>query len=309
MGKPESIMSDFTIITSFFRDSGHLIRNMKTVRRFNPNSDYEWILIDNSSGGEDFNTIKDEKFIIYKGIEEKYIQPFFLKKVSAANAISLNFGITKTNTRFICVMDPDFFIVYPNWIDAVLSYMDEAAIGILSAPYHPMWYEKAHRATGHFMVIDTDFVPKALLDFTPALDDFDPNNKERPKWMGKRRNLRRFNDCGSQIENRFGNEMEYLVPLVDVGPNLKISKFDKTTDKFLPKKWRLTHIDYPVVSARVSGILAAAEGYYWRGSLFAIHLRRYGQSLMGRDPRKTDDKVDEVLNQIYAGYRNILEAK
>ena len=302
-------MSDLTIITSFFRDGGHLIRNVQTVRRFNQNSDYKWILIDNSSGGDDLGPILDERTVVYKGLTEKYIQPFFLKKVSAANAISVNFGITRTDTRFICVMDPDFFVVYPNWINAVTSYMDRAGVGILSAPYHPVWYEKAHRATGHFMVIDTNIVPKALLDFTPSLRDFDPNNRERPKWLGKRRNLRRFHDCGSQIEELFMDEMEYLVPLVDAGPNPRVSRLDAILDKFLPKKWRLTNIEYPVASARISGILSAAEGYYWLGYPFAIHLRRYGQLIMGRNPKETDDKIDEVLGQIYLGYKNLLEAK
>ena len=159
------------------------------------------------------------------------------------------------------------------------------------------------------MVIDTDFVPKSLLDFTPALDDFDPNNKELPKWIGKRRNLRRFHDCGSQIEKRFQHEIEYLVPLVNAGPNPRLSKFDRITDKFLPKKWRLTNVDYPVVEARVSGILASAEAYYWSGYIFAIHLRRHGQKLIGRNPGEIDDKVEDILNKIYIGYHNLLEAK
>ena len=90
-----------------------------------------------------------------------------------------------------------------------------------------MWYEKAHRATGHFMIIDTAFIPKALLDFTPALDDFDPNNKERPKWMGKRRNLRRFNDFGSQIK-KINLVWVFVIP--------KFKEIALAADTFLRKK-------------------------------------------------------------------------
>lgn len=297
-----------TIITSFYRDGGHLIRNILNTRRFNPHGEHEWILIDNSSGVTDFGVIKEEKFTVYKGIEEKHIQPFFLKKVSAANAISINFGITKSDTRFICAMDPDFFVVYPNWIDAVTEYMDAAGVGILSAPYHPIWYQKAHRATGHFMVIDTDVIPKALLDFTPGLEDFYTNNKELPKWLGKRRNLKRFHDCGSQIEDMFSESIEYLVPLVDSGSAPPMNKLDKILESILPKKWRITNIDYPVISARVHGILSEAETYYWCGYPFAIHLRRYGQMLLGKSLKDLDTGIGGVLSQLYAGYRNILEA-
>ena len=297
-----------TIITSFYRDAGHLMRNMDITRKFNPRGDHEWILIDNSTGETSFDAVKEEKFTVYKGLEEKMLTPFFLKSASVANSVSLNFGLTKSHTRFICIMDPDFFVVYPNWIDAATEYMDATGIGILSAPYHPFWYQKAHRATGHFMVIDTNIIPKALINFAPSLKDFYLNNKELPSWTGKRRYLRRFHDCGSQIETLFSEAIEYLVPLVDSKATFPLNKLDKILERILPKKWRITNLDYPVISANVRGILSEAESYYWRGYLFAIHLRRYGQTVRGRTLKSLDNGIDEILSQIYAGYRNILEA-
>jgi len=302
-------MPDFTFITSFFRDGGHLGKNIQTVGRFNQNTEYKWILIDNSSGGDDLTELLDDKFTVYKGLNESYVQPLFLKRVSISNAMSLNFGVSKSNTRFICVIDPDFFVIYPNWIDAVMEYMDYSGVGILSAPYHPRWYEKAHRATGHFMVIDTNFVPCPLLDFAPSLRDYDPNNKELPKWVGKRRNLRRFNDCGGQIEKRFASEIEYLTPLVSPDPDARISATDRILDSFLPKRWRLTNIDYPVVSARSKGLLPKIESYYWRGYPFALHLRRYGFVLSGGDVKTIDSEINELLDRVFFGYKNLLEAR
>ena len=298
---------NLTLITSFFRDGPHLMRNMANVRNFNPTGNYEWIVVDNSSSEWDFGSVKDIKFTLYKGINEKILKPLFLKGVSGVNAVSVDFGITKSHTRFICVLDPDFFVVYPNWIDTVIGYMREAGVGILSAPYHPTWYDKAHLATGHFMVIDTQYVPKELLSFAPSLRDL--QIPERPNWLGKRRNIKRFRDCGSQIEELFGYEMEYLIPLYDHSANPRISKFDRALDRMLPKHYRLTNIDYPVINARVLGPISDAETYYWRGYPFAIHLRRFGQLMLGKDLKLIDNSIENILTQIYIGYRDILEAQ
>jgi len=299
---------DLTFVMSFFRDTGHMVRNVKTVRAFNPNSDHKWILIDNSSGA-DLSTLENEKPIVYKGADEKYLNAFFLKKASLANATALNFGITKSNTRFICVMDPDFFVVYPNWIEAVLGYMDSAGVGILSAPYHPIWYEKAHRATGHFMVIDTDIIPASMVNFAPSEKQYDSRRRVPPHWLGKRRKLRRAYDCGSQIEELFGSNMEYLVPIYDKKLNPRVGKLDSVLDLILPRELRLTYTEYPSMSANLSGILALVENYFWHGCPFALHLRRYGQGLIGGNVNQMDIDIEKALEQVYMGYKNILEAK
>jgi len=285
-----------------------MVRNVQTVRAFNPNGIHKWILIDNSSG-TDISTIEDEQPTIYKGPEDKYLRSFFVKQASLSNAVSLNFGITKAYTRFICVMDPDFFVIYPNWIDAVLGYMDSAGVGILSAPYHPIWYEKAHRATGHFMLIDTNIIPASMLNFAPSEKQYDVRKKALPNWIGERRKIRRSYDCGSQIEERFGSNIEYLVPVYDKRIQPRLGKLDLAIDKILPKRWRFTNIEYPVASIVLSGILAQVEQYFWFGCPFAIHLRRFGQGLIGTDVSKSDNEIDGALSQIYTGYKNILEAK
>jgi len=299
---------DLTFITSFHRDGLHLMYNIGAVRSFNPNSHHKWVLVDNSSGGDDFSKIEGEDITIYGGLNEEFLRPFFLKQVSASNGISIDFGVRKSDTRFICVMDPDFFVVYPNWIDAVIEYMKEAGVGILSAPYHPVWYEKAHRATGHFAVIDTSRVPKALIDFTPSMDDFYASNPSLPKWLGKRRHIRRFHDCGSQLEERFGDEMEYLVPLYDYRLNSRINAVDRLWDRILPKRWRMGDKNATVIEVEIKGDLGAGEVYFWRGYPFALHLRKYGNIILGKQTANLNS-VKDIVAQIYHGYKNILEAK
>lgn len=281
-----------------------MVLNKETVNRFNPTEQYKWIVIDSSSGF-DLSSVEDAK--VYKGPNEKLIQPFLFKKASASNAISIDFGISKADTRFICIMDPDFFVVYPNWINKVVGYMEETGVGILSAPYNPMWYDKAHRMTGHFMVIDTNRIPKVLIDFSPSMKEFYWGAPNFPKWLGQRKHIRQHYDCGSQIEEQFPDEIEYLLPLYDWRTNPMAGRISRFLDKIVPKKWRMTRIDYPVLNAQISGPLSATELYFWRGYPFAIHLRRYGQKVLKRDIKEVEMGMGDVLSKIYSGYRNILE--
>ena len=45
-------------------------------------------------------------------------------------------------TRFVLFLDYDFFIVRPNWIREVVTYMQEKNLGILGVPYHPKYWVK-----------------------------------------------------------------------------------------------------------------------------------------------------------------------
>ncbi len=82
----------------------------------------------------------------------------------------MNAGLQKVTTRFVVLLDPDFFIIRPNWIEEVLAYMQAHALSFFGVPYHVRWYRKYHEfPCAQALFIDLERVPAAEIDLLPDL--------------------------------------------------------------------------------------------------------------------------------------------
>jgi GT2 family glycosyltransferase len=102
----------------------------------------------------------------------------------------LNLCISNIKTRFLLVLDPDFYIVMHNWIRKVVSYMQEENIAILGVPWHPYRYRKwRYFPAVHCTFFDLSKVSKDILDFRPDYETYPPVKK---RFSAIRKRLKRF---------------------------------------------------------------------------------------------------------------------
>lgn len=76
------------------------------------------------------------------------------------HASGLNIALENVKTRYAIVIDPDFYVVRPNWVREILAHMQKNDLAVFGAPWNPRWYQKfRYFPCTHLMVIDTHKLP------------------------------------------------------------------------------------------------------------------------------------------------------
>ena len=71
------------------------------------------------------------------------------------HASGLNLALEQVRTRYAVVLDPDLYVVRPNWLKEVIDHMAERDLTVFGAPWNPRWYQKyRYFPCTHLMVID-----------------------------------------------------------------------------------------------------------------------------------------------------------
>jgi len=90
--------------------------------------------------------------------ERRRLLEKYLASYHHADALSL--ALERVTTRYAVVVDPDFYVVRPDWIAAVLARMGEAGLAAFGAPWSPRWYQKFRGfPCTHLMVLDLERRP------------------------------------------------------------------------------------------------------------------------------------------------------
>lgn len=76
------------------------------------------------------------------------------------HAESLGLALEGADTRFVIVMDPDFYVIRRDWIRDILGHMNDRGLALFGAPWSPRWRQKVrYVAAPHLMVIDREKLP------------------------------------------------------------------------------------------------------------------------------------------------------
>lgn len=116
--------------------------NYKLVKVLNPETAFHWIIVQNSPDFELGNDLAmdDPRFEIIKGLilTQSERECSFYRSIHHAKA--LNMALAYTDADLILVLDPDCFVLMPNWIDLVLRHMQTESLVFFGSPYHPRYY-------------------------------------------------------------------------------------------------------------------------------------------------------------------------
>jgi len=280
--------SDVTIIHSFASEYERplLESNIDLSHSFNPDSQHRTLIVNNSTGIDEFDAD------VIPGIYNRVVEICSAKAASDAVATALRIGIREADTRYICIIDPDFFVCLPYWIEEMKAYMEATGVRIIGSAHAPPHYTKRHLLSNNFVFVDTKYIPKVLLNFMP-----DKTLKvKRPRAGRLLRGTQ--SDCGDLIERRFPDQIEYLTPAYVREFNLKL----KWYDKFLPRQFRYENCDGPYALAKKGH--NKYDLYLWNSHVFALHCRAYLRTRIKGYviPMK---EMRDFISQIASGYKSL----
>ena len=308
------------IITVVSYDREYFELNYNLTKNLNKDFDHKWIVVENKSDEAHGNYIPNikkpklnkENIEYFKGIDQKGENSRVIKKNGTTytlnpkrnvyHAKGLSIGVEKSNSKYLLIIDPDFFVIKKNWIKEIINYMEINNIDIFSSPYHPVkdWIKPRFSPCVYFLLINTEKIKKKNLNFLPP----DPNellskkkifkNKISSEFIIKtlifsfgilfgdryRYQIGKLGDVGFELLNTAINnkiKFEFTSPAIKKIKDLKLRRL--LFDFILPDNYKLvyknnnfsyqTFKDFNYYNFREIG----CQEYFWKKVPFAFHLR------------------------------------
>ncbi len=266
-------LSMLSIISVKYGSSQWLEKNLELVAQLNPSHQPQWLIINNDN---------DPSFRSPHTILPAVAREQHHDKGSYHHAAAINSALPHVKTRFLLVLDHDFYIVQPNWIERITEHMLARDLAFFGSVWHPKWtYQYRYFPSVHCFLVDLEQVPIAYLDFLPAMGTNWLDNiishpaLPLPKNWRTRLQTGQFRDTGWQIYRRFKKRhFESLIPHLNAA-----------AQHFIPE--RLSFIPTKPDSFTRASILAKDssfayqngwEEFFWQNQPFAFHLRRVGRN-------------------------------
>jgi hypothetical protein len=222
-GVPADAITICTVVLAehrpYFRES------VEAVTSLGGADGWRWIVVDNSQNGlEGFFPCDDARFVAIPGAESRKVG-----RRSYHHAAGLHLALPLVRTRFLLILDPDFYILRPNWLRDIPAHMDRNNLAFFGAPWHPRWSTKyRYFPSVHCLFVDLNQVPLADLDFMPDIPQLlrpktgEDEAERRPGWLSRftigvakvlvsllpgarRRRVSASRDTGWHVFARFGH--------------------------------------------------------------------------------------------------------
>lgn len=191
---------DITICIVNYNASDFLINTLYCLEKITKNN-YKVIIRDNNSTIEDYLNLK-KKIKGYPNVKLYRVNNFNYTG-SMAHGIALNELVSRIDTKFGVIMDPDFTFLHKHWDEILISKLNEKCpiIGT-EAPFRPGPLQIPRDfPIIHGILFDNDTIKKFKIDFRP---DFDAHGKETINDTGYqlREQLLKNGFYGKILENR-----------------------------------------------------------------------------------------------------------
>ena len=305
-------MAEVTILSVYHsRESKKLLEiNRDLVRKQNPGVSFEWIVADNSPLDFPEKLTAESGFTVVPGASHVPDVPGWIRP-SFHHNIAMNESIRYAKTRFILFLDSDFYAVRPNWIRETIAYMEKNKLTFFGAPWHPKQYQEFRYFPAHqFLLVDTEKVDPATLDFTPLeyrTEKHIPSKKKRHIFFisrlldtfdfANRRTIGNEKHTAYRVFDRFYANSKYpaecvvsvLRPSKDSYPQAKLLfTLNKVLELFLPDRLCYIPKDKSYWTTRgfnERGTCDAAgkgwEEFIWKDTPFGFHVRPIKQLKKG----------------------------
>jgi tetratricopeptide (TPR) repeat protein len=288
--------AQLTILTVVLEQHyGYIAQQLELIEALNPATPFKLLVVDNSGPGEPGLKVQHPRCEVIAGVEADPSLPE-QSRGSYHHAAALNLALGRVQTPWLLVLDPDFFVVYRNWIQEVQDHMLKRRLSLFGAPWHYAWNRKwRYFPCVHFLMIDLGRIGLEDLDFTPALiGDAESSSSPAHQWMQQHapilRNrllLESRRDTGWRLHERFRDKgvADVALPVVDTrtefrSPERLQTPFGRWLElklprrrSFLPAPGTYVESDQAASFRRPSIKSLAPEKFVWRGAPFAVHLR------------------------------------
>ena len=322
-------IKDITIVSVYHSATAKrfLELNYALTKKLNPGGNWEWILGDNTHEGFSDKIPEGEKFAkIVRGFDESdpasapNFGNFPIKKIGCYwHGGSINKVIKHVNTRFMLVLDNNFYVLRKNWLNDAMEHMkknDLAFFGAPNPPSNPIKYRYFPEV--HCIFIDLEKVGLDTLDFMPAYDllpnpgVFRKTVRSAQKYLehrvpgiftkvfelllANRLRIGRSGDVGARIFYKYGGDPNtraeciqqifnpsFLYRLADMPYPDRLSFFPKRKNYYVGGETFLPN-GYKVYGER------NFETYKWRGLPFGFHIRGHGYGKL-----KSEDQWNDLF--------------
>lgn len=310
-------MANLTICSVSYGCYRYLSLNWELSRALNADTGFEWILMDNAVGSrEERVPQEDHRFSVYQGT------PRGSESASWHHATALNSLVSLVSTRFLLVLDPDFYIVRGNWISDVLEHMKGRELSFFGAQWHPADYKKMrYFPSPHCMFIDLKRVSPDSLDFLPAGIWLTQSAKQKgPFGRYLKEILRRFDarldiseravigksrDTGYKIKEAFGEKPGFRAECIQAVFEPQKAGISGLVDNLLPDRLSFSPktphytVDNGFLDTRsgLGPLRKRWEEFMWQGRPFGFHVRRYPSRKRGYYDRERNLRaIEESVN-------------
>jgi hypothetical protein len=308
--------SSLTILTVSFHSEELVRRNIELAHQLNPGVEHSWIVVDNSQiSSPTWNLPKlDHVDIRILPGAPTPSQTIDGDKGSLHHATAIASAISEVNTRFLLIVDPDFFPLRNHWISDTLYSMQSNKLDFFGATWDPTQIVKYQGfPCVHFLLIDLERVDRKTLNFFPQ-----PSRRHKMRaWMkGLYRSSQTLSmifpwvhlgrtlldrlasrDTGYQIFERYARSTDTRWETLEFVLDKERENLYRTRFQLAPRGCRrfLQRILYPrPLSMFFSGLETKREivefapelggkgigwdEFWWQGAPFGVHLRRVSQT-------------------------------
>jgi|GEM_PF-4210214 len=235
--------------------------------------------------------------------------------ISHHHATALNHLLRTTSLAdHVLILDPDFFLLVPDWVEVITAYMSSKKLDFFGVPWHPRHSENyRYFPAVHCFAFDSRRIPVNTLDFTPLLDHL--AWREKPVARAIRfipmvgyRLIARSWDTGSRIHERYSRDPRYTwevtVPVYSPNPRYS-SRKNRLIEALLPDALCLEpkHTSYYTDRTFVdrgwikSPLPDQWESFAWNERPFGIHVRRSYAS-HSRNDAEESSHLSSLLAQL-----------
>ena len=169
------LQSELTICTVAYKSRMHLDLNWMLSDKLNSAAKAKWVVVENTEHNpEEQVDFDDDRFTVMAGVTTQKIGAYG----SYNHAAGLNKTPREVTTLYALFMDPDFFIIRPEWIRDVLAYMQARGLSFFGAPYYPdRYYKYRYFPSLICLFVDFERVPKSKLNFSPEINELEAAHK------------------------------------------------------------------------------------------------------------------------------------
>jgi hypothetical protein len=289
---------ELTLCSVSYKSARFLRLNEQLVRRLNPDTDIRWIVAENSpaDANDRLGEADRSSFTLIEGAGSGHIATYH-------HTLALRECTRRSTTRYVAVIDPDLFVVRPNWGQEVIAHMQQERLAFIGVPWHPQSQGKyRYFPAVHLTVFDTSVFDRDAIDFLPDYPDGDTDPAWAAGWTLQSRYFARsravrllsrlplmasrrqyYTDTGSRFYKRWVSDpavrWEALVPRwrpPEPVPGLRARLRALIPDEldFIPRRYPAATFAVPHRMAQAASALPPHwESFEWRRELFCFHVR------------------------------------
>ena len=307
---PSELSGDgLTICSVAFRAKACLELGDTLIRWLNPGAPRPtWLLYDNNVEASERIRTDDPRFTVVGAEGNDFTLGY-------AHALGIAALLTRVRTRFLLILDPDCFIVMPDWLRSVPKHMNDRQLGFFGTPINP----RRHNSYRYFpymvcMFVDLARVPLRDLCFVPDVWRLDvsvtyslrraiarvPRAGFPFRWLL----TEQYRTNGWRIKQKYGRgdrvKFECVQPVWDVTDTIPSGSLKRVVHNLTPAAVAPVPKQTGYCSARGFREMGAPdlagtvgwEEFVWRDRPFAFHVG----SVHGKGGRY-ERQLDAVIRQ------------